>query len=129
MLSIVTVVSALKWVWNLAFWPAQIKYIRRQLRSVGHHKREHENISKFANKYLRRDGIFIVRLLGNNVGHLVAAEVTNGLWDNYGPEHKLLAGDKPPAVVASAPSPTIPSGRSHKTVVRLNSLAERLENV
>ena len=127
MLCIVTVCSALKWTWNLTFWPAQVKYIRRQLRSVAQNKREHENISKFANKYLKRDGIFIVRLLGNNVGHLVAAEVTNGLWDNYGPEHKLLAGDKP-SIVATAPTPST-TGRQQRTVVRLNSLAERLENV
>ncbi len=125
LLSILSITSALKWTWNLAFWPAQVKYIKNQLR-IAQNKREHENITKFVNKYLKRDGIFIIRLLGNNVGHLVACEVSNGLWDNYGPEHKLLAADKPVAVT-SVSSPA--TSRPHKTVVRLNSLAERLENV
>ncbi len=101
-------------------------YIRRQLKSFGTNKREHETIAKFVNNYLKRDGIFIIRLLGNNVGHLVAAEVTNGLWENYGPEHKLLAGEAPSSVVHSEHTNT---KRPKRTVVRLNSLAERLENV
>ena len=60
----------------------------------------------------------------------MAAEVTNGLWENYGPEHKLLAGETPSSIVHSEPMSTNTNAkRPKRTVVRLNSLAARLENV
>ena len=41
-------------------------------------------------EHLRRDGIFLLRLVAKNAGHMVATEMLCGLWDQYGPKHRLL---------------------------------------
>jgi len=56
--------------------------------------REAGTLAKFAENYLRRDGMFIVRLIGMNMGEVVAGEVLCGLWNNYSPERRTLA-EKP----------------------------------
>jgi len=38
--------------------------------------------------------MFIVRLIGMNMGEVVAGEVLCGLWNNYSPERRLIA-EKP----------------------------------
>jgi len=35
--------------------------------------------------------MFIVRLIGMNMGEVVAGEVLCGLWNNYSPERRLIA--------------------------------------
>ena len=119
-LSIITIVSFLKWIWNITIWPVQTGYVHDLLKSIGaiSNKREAEPVEKFTQRYLKRDGIFVVRLIGNNLGHLVSSEVMGGLWDNFGPEQYLLNGDGKMRPV-----------RARNTAIRLNSFAERLENV
>ncbi len=124
-LSVSTIISFFKWLWNLTFWPGQIQYVKRSLRASGcaSNKKDRDIIEKFAAKYLKRDGIFIIRLIGNNIGHLVASEVLSGLWENYGPEHRLLQQ-------VQQEQPVRPQRLTPRaTSIRLNSLAERLEAV
>lgn len=94
-----------------------MNYIKRTLRSIGvlrpDNKRDDENMRKFAQDYLKRDGIFMLRLISNNVGYIVSAEVLEGLWDQYNPEPR---------------TPTTPKKKLH-SAIPLNSLAERLESV
>jgi len=73
-------------------------------------KREHRATREFTESYLRRDGLLIVRLVANNAGGLVAADVLHGLWINYGPEKRGLAD------IASAAS-TSRAGRSPHEIV------------
>jgi len=121
LLCLVTVMSLFKWIWNVTVWPIQSAYVCELLKSTGaiSTKRDHEIVEKFVQRYLRRDGVFIVRLIGNNMGHLVSSEVMEKLWDNFGPEHLLLMGDKA----------EIRPIRARKNPVRLNSLADRLDPV
>ena len=55
-------------------------------------RREAGTLGKFANDYLRRDGMFIVRLIGMNMDEVVAGEVLCGLWKNYSPERRTIFG-------------------------------------
>ena len=90
-LALANIVSTLKWLFRALYWPGQVQYVRRQLRAVDATHREPGILAKFTENYLRRDGMFIVRLVGMNMGEVVAGEVLCGLWNNYSPERRLIA--------------------------------------
>jgi hypothetical protein len=90
-LSIMTVFSMLQWVTRALYWPAQVQYIKKNLKAFETSHRHKVIMSKFAQHYLRRDGLFILRLLSMNVGEMVAAETVCGLWENYGPDRRLIS--------------------------------------
>ena len=37
----------------------------------------------FVEKYLRRDGVFVLKLVAKNSTDLVVADIVAALWDNY----------------------------------------------
>jgi len=41
------------------------------------------DLTKFTSDYLKRDGLFITRLLSDNMGDIVAADVLSGLWEFF----------------------------------------------
>ena len=90
-LAIISVVSFFEWLYRLRYSPGQIQYIRTRLRAFGVTQLEPFVLTRFLNNYLRRDGVFMVRLIGMNAGELVASEVLCGLWNNYcNPEQKRI---------------------------------------
>lgn len=72
----------------------QVQYVRKQLRAFDTTQREPGVLAKFTENYLRRDGMFILRLIGMNMGEVVSGETLCGLWNNYSPERRLIA-EKP----------------------------------
>ena len=38
---------------------------------------------KFAQMYLRQDGVFVLKLVAKNSTNLVVADIVAALWDNY----------------------------------------------
>jgi hypothetical protein len=93
-LALVTFVNFFQWLFRALYWPGQVQYVRKQLRAFDTTQREPGILAKFTENYLRRDGMFIVRLIGMNMGEVVAGEVLCGLWNNYSPERRLIA-EKP----------------------------------
>ena len=71
--------------------PGHVQYLRKQLRAFDATQREAGILAKFAENYLRRDGMFIVRLVGLNMGEVVAGEIVCGLWNNYSLERRSIA--------------------------------------
>jgi hypothetical protein len=111
-LAICTAYSLLKWSIKTIFWQYQVSYIKRCLNSMNAFKGQREALVQFTTKYLRRDGVFLVRLLSNNVGSLATAEVVGGLWDNYGPDRRYGGGGRDPELGmggAAQPSRVAPS--------------------
>jgi hypothetical protein len=90
-LALITVVNALRWLFRSLYWPGHVQYLRKQLRAFDATQREAGILAKFAENYLRRDGMFIVRLVGVNMGEVVAGEVICGLWNNYSLERRSIA--------------------------------------
>ncbi len=85
-----TVANLIHWITKTAILSMQVSFVKRQLRAMDFNKREAKTIKKFTECYLRRDGILIVRLIAKNAGELIAAEVLNGLWTNYGPDRRAF---------------------------------------
>ena len=128
-LCVTTVYGFLRWTWRLFYWPGQVSFVRRKLRSTdAAGKREREVVEKFTHQYLKRDGVFAIKLISDNVGSLVAAEVLTGLWDNFGPEHALLSNRALGGRGVSGPPPH-PSAPASGRGIRINSLAEGLGEV
>ena len=72
------------WLINAIFIGHQVVYIRNRLIAVDRfHKSELRRVDKFVRFYLRRDGLFIVRLVEKNTSDLIAAELIAGLWDQF----------------------------------------------
>ena len=101
----VTVVGLLTWLCQLTYWPAQYRYVRRQLGSVvALSSATHvaaatvgltltdpgckTDMRRFADVYLRRDGLFVLRLVAKNAGDLVSTELLAGLWNAYNLSHR-----------------------------------------
>jgi len=93
-LALVSIINFFQWLFRALYWPGQVQYVRKQLRAFDTTQREPGILAKFTENYLRRDGMFIVRLIGMNMGEVVAGEVLCGLWNNYSPERRLIA-EKP----------------------------------
>ena len=85
-LAAATLASFMYWVSQLGLLSLQVSYVKRQLRSIDPGKKDTKLIRRFLDGYLRRDGLFILRILSKNAGALVAAEVLLGLWTKFGPE-------------------------------------------
>ena len=106
---VVTVVSLLGWLNRLVYWPTQYRYVRRQLAAAGAAALGSVTASvaaatvglsldepgagktdqrRFADVYLRRDGLFVLRLVATNVGDLVSTELLAELWNAYSLTHR-----------------------------------------
>ena len=102
---VITVVALLRWLCQLTYWPAQYRYVRRQLGSavalssavdvaaatVGIAPVEpasQVDMRRFADMYLRRDGLFVLRLVSTNAGDLVSTELLSALWNAYSLSHR-----------------------------------------
>jgi len=89
-----TIVDILVWLFRSVYWSGQVQFVRKRLRAFDTSQREAVVMAKFVENYLRRDGMFILRLIGLNVGDVAAGEILAGLWNNYSPERRMLA-EKP----------------------------------
>jgi hypothetical protein len=84
LLSVSTFFSLMLWLTASLYWPSQTRFVKRQLRSMDALTRDSTALRKFAESYLRRDGLFIMRLIAKNAGDMVATELLCGLWENFG---------------------------------------------
>jgi len=108
-LTFCTVFSFCKWVWKCSYWPGQVLWVKRQIQPVsGVGKIQRDVLKRFTENYLKGDGMFLLRLIGTNLGNVAAGEVTCGLWDNYGPERRnetLEPSRRPPPPPKDKKSP------------------------
>ncbi|ELU17084.1 hypothetical protein CAPTEDRAFT_80838, partial [Capitella teleta] len=79
-LAAATLASFMYWVSQLGLLSLQVAYVKRQLRAIDPGKKDGKMVRRFLEGYLRRDGLFVLRILSKNAGALTAAEVLLGLW-------------------------------------------------
>ncbi|KAL3999078.1 Innexin family protein [Acanthocheilonema viteae] len=63
----------------------------------------HNVLEHFVNRCLRKDGIFILRLIAANAGDLITTDIVAALWKNYLDDEKKRAALSP----SSPPPPTL----------------------
>ncbi|CAD5124622.1 DgyrCDS12891 [Dimorphilus gyrociliatus] len=89
MVSCCTLISLLQCTYKASYWPAQVRDVRKTLSSLEFGKREIRTAKTFVERYLRRDGMLLLRLITVNAGHLVSADVLRGLWVGYGSDKRI----------------------------------------
>ena len=81
---VATVGSMILWLATSLWLPQQCRYIRSRLTAMDKLKRENqERVDKFVTSFLRRDGLFIIRMVSKNASDVIAAELIAGLWEHY----------------------------------------------
>lgn len=88
LVSTVSISSFLYWAYKSSFRSNRIHFIRKFLKlrdslESGEKKRSFN----FVDSYLRQDGVFILRLVAQNAGELVASEIVEKLWQMYKRRH------------------------------------------
>lgn len=82
-----TAISLVRWIWLLGFRYTRIRYVRKHLKVMGKlnkdSDRDRKLSRKFAQMYLRQDGVFVLKLVAKNSTDLVVADIVSALWDNY----------------------------------------------
>ncbi|XP_013415360.1 innexin unc-9 [Lingula anatina] len=82
--SAATVFGFLTWM-SMLFKNEQKHFIRKNLKLMdrlkdGDHK---ETLKRFIYDYLRKDGIFVLKLIGRNCNDVIVAEMIATLWDHF----------------------------------------------
>ena len=91
-LSVCTVFSFLKWSVKSLLWSPQEKHVQKQLRFKADNRPKDlkRKLKEFISKTVRRDTMFLLRMVSHNVGPLTEAEVIRGLWKSYYDETEPL---------------------------------------
>ena len=93
----ITICSFFLWCFHLLIFPARLEYVQSLLRAMNYDlgdRLERTSLLIFTKRYLRRDGIFVLNLIGKNVSELVSAEILHGLWLNYGSNYQAMDVEK-----------------------------------
>ncbi|KAM7534990.1 hypothetical protein Aperf_G00000096459 [Anoplocephala perfoliata] len=111
--AIITITSLIRWTFRFSTRKKETDYILKYmiLGSNGFRAYDQRDIMNFATKYLRREGIFLVRMIRLNAGEQVAAAVVRAFWQRY----RLAVMD--PLRMAS-PSSNIPTSPRSKITPR-----------
>jgi hypothetical protein len=84
-LAILTCGSFLFWFWRISFRQNRARYVRKFLRIVNEINGSHDKrlCQKFADEYLRDDGIFVLRLVGKNSNAILQTDLIYDLWQIF----------------------------------------------
>ncbi|CAD5126052.1 unnamed protein product [Dimorphilus gyrociliatus] len=99
MVAVITVLNFLTWLIRSILPSDKLRYIKNHLATARFQgELADEKIKYFVTKYLRSDGIFLIRLIGHNCNFITTNDITAALWkehiQNLPPEEKSNGQDQ-----------------------------------
>ena len=93
MVAVVTLYSLIMWLVRFRFSKMSRRYVKHHLYYLNKltSPRDLTKVNEFIDKYLREDGVFILRLMAQNTSTITATEFIASLWENF--KNKPLASD------------------------------------
>ncbi|KAA0187144.1 Innexin, partial [Fasciolopsis buskii] len=114
---IVTLTSIVIWICRIGTRYRRYAWIRHQLITIRQLNKSPNSCMHFVENYLGLDGVFVLRLIAQNYGDLVAGDTVGELWTAYwqrrAGERRGMDSVTTPQPRVSEPLSTIPSGKSH----------------
>ena len=87
--------SMIIWLGRFFSWPKVMTgSIKRQLLAVSVTRCTNESARAFTVNYLRRDGLLVFHLIGENAGDLISAELLLALWENEHRGHRKTSASE-----------------------------------
>ncbi|BFZ21900.1 hypothetical protein BsWGS_24939 [Bradybaena similaris] len=96
LLAVASIINFSMWVYNIFFSKRRENFIQKYLIILGdkESKQEVALFKKFVHNYLRDDGVFLLRSVGNNSSEIVLMDLIKELWDNFRKENRPSADTK-----------------------------------
>lgn len=93
--AIITAIYLLLWTIRICTKSREVDYIIKYIRFADDVPQfDERDVDDFALRFLRHDGMFLIRMVRLNAGDVVAAGVVNALWSRY--QQRLEAGNRDP---------------------------------
>jgi hypothetical protein len=73
------------WIWRLLFLSNRVSYIKKYMKLLGKIKgdADQKDVHRFADQYLRDDGVFILRLIARNTSDILLSDLIKQLWNLF----------------------------------------------
>lgn len=73
------------WLWRTVFLSSRVAYVKKYLKIIDklHDEEDMKVVSKFADKYLRDDGVFILRIIARNTNDILMTDLVGNLWSIF----------------------------------------------
>ena len=106
----ITCVNIITWLCRALIRKSKINYVLHHLGSVVKNipREERRFCREFVDKYLKQDGLLVLRLVGTNANDLAVAEMLAKLWECYRTKRGMKRPDPTAPMVDTAPAPRPP---------------------
>ena len=89
-LAIATIINVGHWLFDVFFSHRRERFIQKYLIMLGLDDKTHDRklFKKFVSHYLRDDGVFLLRSVGNNSSDIILLDLVQALWTTFKKKHQ-----------------------------------------
>ena len=84
--AVMSCLALVQWIMRLCMRGDKVLYLYNHLRMLNRIEKgsdDRQQIEDFYDRYLRQDGIFLLRLIGHNTNNITVTDITAALYDRW----------------------------------------------